>query len=173
MPLYEFKKLNAYDHMRIESWDVIKKPRKTLNTNSWDKMVRTVDNAIQSISPSVSSKLIWTKCAALFGTKSQQPLEAVDHLWRMAEKTFGRSEFSLMFVGAFLMWRISFISRPQREGGTGDQWFTVQVDHPSGEVDPITNKPLTERHYWVNNNYSVPREYDALDLVLKFNKCRR
>ena len=120
MPLHEFPSLKPYDSDTIENWDVLAKVKTALPTNTWEKMIRTVDNAVTSIQPSITSKLIWTKCGALFGRKSKQPLEAVDHLWRKTEKVFGPSEFTLMFVGAFLMWRISYISRPKSEGGTGD-----------------------------------------------------
>lgn len=165
MPLYEVRDLSVYNPADIEAWDVLCKAKRDLPRNTWDKTLRTMDNAVASLQPSVRSRLIWTKCGALMGRQSDQPLEAVDHLWRKAEKVFGPSKFSLMFVGSLLFWRISLRS---------DQWFTVSQPHPHGAIDHETGEVIKERHYWINNSYRwvKPKGPTVDDLMEKFNKRR-
>jgi len=145
----------------IEKFQVIEKARKTLTRPTFDKMVRTVDIAIDSINPSANNNLIWTKSGVLFGNKSSRPLESIQHLWTYAEKVFGDTKYTVMFVGSLLLWRIS-----DKE----NLWLTVQRD--TGKKDPDTDKEITERHYWIDNNFKLPQQPTVEDLMQKFNRRR-
>ena len=163
MPLYEYSNIKKYEPLKLGSVELIEKARKNFPKQTFDKLCRTFDNAIISIQPSQKSALIWTKCGAIVGYKTQQPHEAIEHLWKKTIELFGEeSEYCRMFMGSFLMWRISLIN--------DDIWLTYKQEHSSGAVDPDTGKVITERHYWINNNIRIPKPSTALDLMAKFNK---
>jgi hypothetical protein len=160
--LYECSNLKRYEPLKLGSVDLIEKARKNLPKQTFDKLCRTFDNAICNLKPSQNSALIWTKCGAIVGHKTKQPHEAILHLWEKTEQLFGdEDEFGRMFMGSMLMWRISLLTK--------DQWITYKQDHPSGALNPNTGKVITERHYWVNNEISVPKSATAFDLMAKFN----
>ena len=50
-------------------------------TVTFDKILRILDEAIDSVKPSATSKLVWTKTGALFGRNSARPLRDVDYVW--------------------------------------------------------------------------------------------
>jgi hypothetical protein len=87
--------------------------------------------------------------------------EAILHLWEKTEEIFD-DKFGRMFMGSMLMWRISLQNN--------NQWLTYKQEHPSGALDPDTGKKITERHYWVNNDISIPKPANAFDLAAKFNR---
>jgi hypothetical protein len=161
MPLFDtkhgFRRLDPED---IEEWDVLKKARKEFHPKTFDKMIRTTDEAIENINPSVKSNLKWTKSGAIFGYSSCEPVEAINHVWKHAIELWGDTKIPLLFVGSLLMWRISI--RPE-------QWLTYASE--TGKIDPDSSKEITERSYWINEE--VKTEYTAEDLKKKFNQRLR
>lgn len=166
MPHYDVRfGYRLIDPDEVEEWAILQKAIKKLHPATWAKIIRTVDNAITNLKPSISSKLVWTKSGAIFGRKSTQPLEAIEHVWEASKQLFGpAAKENLLFVGSLLYWRISL---------RGDQWFSYPNE--TGETDPLTGKEITERGYWINNGFRVPvkKAATAEDLMAKFNNKRR
>lgn len=161
MPLYDVKaKPREITPKYVEEFDVMKKAKKEFSSATWDKFSRTVDNSIEHLKPSTNSKLIWTKSGSIFGYKSKEPVEAINHIWEWAIKLWGDEDKTpLLFVGSFLMWRISL--RPEI-------WLSIQNE--TGKIDPLTEQEITERHYWINNNFKIEQPPTIDDLLKKYNK---
>lgn len=166
MPHYDTRHgFRLIDPSEVEKWDILQKAVRVLHPATWAKIIRTVDSAIISLKPSLKSKLVWTKSGAIFGHKSSQPLEAIDHVWEHSKKMFGpTAKENLLFVGSLLYWRISL---------RGDQWFSYPNE--KGTTDPLTGREITERGYWINNHFAVPikKQPTVSDLVAKFSKVGR
>ena len=108
MPLYDVtNKPTTVKPKDAESFEVLLKLKKKLPQVTFDKLVRTVDQAIDSVKPSETSRLVWTRSSALFGHGSSQPHKSIEHLWGSVETIFGQDKYSLIAVGGLLRWRIS------------------------------------------------------------------
>lgn len=127
------------------SFEFIQAMVRKLNQKTFDRMVQTVDEAVDSQKPSARSRLVWTRSAALFGRGSLQPRKHVDHLWENAEQATGPGEFCLQAVGGLLRWRIS-----RRD----ETWLVFRRE--TGEINPITGKKITVSEYWIDNNFQHP-----------------
>ena len=157
MPLYDMKGFRLWEPEEIAEWDVLKAGLRKFHAETFAKMIRTTDAAIDNLQPTAKSNLVWTKAGAVFGYHSKEPVEAINHVWNKAIETWGETKLPLLFVGSLLMWRISL--RPE-------QWLTDASK--TGKVDPDTGKEITERSYWINEDIKIV--YTADDLLAKFNK---
>lgn len=158
MPLFDTMKQCEIDPKDLEGSDYIKAAMKKLPSVTFDKIVRTVDKALDNLRPTRSSALVWTKAGALFGRKSAEPLKDVNHLWEKGNLIFDGVPL-LKFVGTILMWRISL---------RDDTWLLHRFK--TGEIDPMTGKEIKINQYWIDNDYELPKEPDAVDLMKKFNR---
>ena len=165
MPHYDVASgYRLVDPDKVEEFEMLEKAKIKLHATTWAKCIRTVDGAIDSLKPSKNNLLVWTKSGAAFGYKSSQPTNDINHLWEATIKVFGETKESLMFVGSLLYWRISLRK---------EQWFSYPSE--KGTVDHDTGKAITERSYWINNDFKVEVVKDkktltAQDLVDKFSK---
>jgi len=160
MPLYDIKGFRLWEPAQIETWDVLKTGELKFHPESFAKMVRTTDNAINNLNPSIKSHLTWTKAGAIFGYRSKEPVEAINHISKKAIDAWGDdSRLPLLFVGSLLMWRISLRS---------EQWLTDAW--PTGKYDRDTGKEITERSYWINEAITIEGPPTVDDLVAKFNR---
>lgn len=157
MPLYDIGKgVREIDPDVIEDWDVLKKAKRIYKAE-FDEMVEIVDKEINSLRPSTSSNLTWTKAGAMFGYG--QKVAAIDKIWDHAINLWGPTKIPLLFVGSLLMWRIAV---------RDETWLTVATE--KGEVDPDTGKEITERSYWINEDFVYKPHATAQDLMAKFNR---
>jgi hypothetical protein len=160
MSLFDTKKgFYEWKAEAILAWDILKVAEQKIHPRSYEKMIRTTDEAIENIKPTEKTNLIWTKSGAVFGYRSQEPTEAINHVWEKATEVFGETKFSRLFVGSLLMWRISLRS---------EQWLTYASE--TGKYDPETGNEITERGYWINEKVKIQNTVD--DLIAKF-KGRR
>lgn len=148
MPLYDVTntKPRLVTPEDAESYEGIKALKRRLPKQTFDKIVRTVDNAILGCKPSQSSKLVWTRSSALFGHSSVQPKQHIDHLWDNVVAVVGPDKECLKAVGGLLRWRISMIEN--------DTWLVYRQE--TGEIDPIDKKKITVSEYWINNRFVMP-----------------
>jgi len=154
MPLYDLDR----GAQEIESKELYKKYVKPVADRlpkvTFDKMIKTVDAALNTLKPSQSSKLVWTKCAALCGYSSDLKVKDANHLWEAAQKatTFDPDGCN-KFVGSLIFWRISMRS---------ERWLSTKTQDVEG-VHPY-------RTYWINDNF-IPygQMFKAEDLLRKFN----
>ena len=138
---------------------------------TFPKILRIIDEAIESVKPSESSKLIWTKTGALFGRNSARPLRDVEYVWEKVIGAVGDDKNCLIAMGALFRWRISL---------RGEKWLAYRQD--SDTVDPSTGKHILISTYWIDENYSakVPKTKDELkapathiDMMALANKFNR
>jgi hypothetical protein len=142
-----------------ESYDVIQAVKRKIPSQSWDRIVETVDEAIES-SIQDSGKLTWTKTGVLFGHGSLQPKRHVDHLWDNVIKAVGDDKNCLMAVGGLLRWRISVRK---------ETWLVYRRE--TGDVDPISGKNITVSEYWINQSYVPPVQASVADLAKAWRSC--
>lgn len=148
-----------------ESYELIQLAKSRLQQKTIDKMIRTIDLALDNCVPSESSKLTWTSCAALIGYSSKEPTASTDHLWRFAAESFmSHTKTTNMFVGGLVRWRISL-----RE----ETWLCARDER--NELDIDTGKPIKIATYWINDKFKAPEsvaveKFTMADLASKFNK---
>lgn len=109
---------------------------------TFNKILRILDEAIASVKPSASSKLVWTKTGALFGHNSPRPLRDVEYCWEKVIGAVGDDKNCLIAMGALFRWRISL--RPEL-------WLAYRQD--SENVDPSTGRKILISTYWIDENY--------------------
>lgn len=165
MPLYDVTNKN---HSLVrpadaEGYEVLEAVKRKCAKSTFDRMVKTVDDAIED-AVQAGGKLIWTKSAALFGHGSTQPKKHVDHLWEHIIKSVGEDKHALMAVGGMLRWRIS-----ERK----ENWLVYRREDPTGKIDPDTGHVITISEYWINPTYqykaaTVLRRPGLSDLASKW-----
>lgn len=110
---------------------------------TFDKILRILDEAIDSVKPSATSKLVWTKTGALFGRNSDRPLRDVDYVWEKVIGAVGDDKNCLIAMGSLFRWRISL-----RE----ETWLAYRQD--SDNVDPDTGRAILISTYWIDETYT-------------------
>ncbi len=164
--LYDFdlflRKITSKD---TENYDRIVRGKKLLHTKTFNKMINTIDFAVDDLQPSESSKLIWTKTAALVGHSSKLPTRDTSHLWDNAFAIFQDQKLTNQFVGGMVRWRISIRK--------DHQWFCAR-DILKDRFDQETGKPIQVATYWVNDLFILapakvkPKGFSIHDLSTKF-----
>lgn len=150
MPLYDVTHAKAVlvKVKDAEAYEVILAVKRRVPSVTWARIVKTVDEAIDSCEPSAVNKLVWTKMGALFGNAHMQPGARVDHLWEKVIGAVGDDKNCLKAVGGLLRWRISV-----RE----ETWLVYRRD--TDECDPVTGKVITVSEYWVNDEFVPPGKF--------------
>lgn len=158
MPLYE--SLIHYEWLakNIEKFEILHAGKRLLGTEKHHAHIDLVDTTVGSVKPSEASNLVWCKSGALFGTRSED-VEPIQNMWKDITEIWGDTKEPLLYIGSLLMWRISLRS---------EQWFTYAQE--TGRKDPLTDKIITERHYWINEEIKVRNTMK--DLERKFNDKR-
>lgn len=155
MPLYDItNKVDKVEPNKAANYAALVKLKNSLHTATFDRVIKTVDEAITSCRPSESSALVWTRSAALFGESSKQPHKHISHLWENVEAVVGRGKYTLKAVGGLLRWRISL--QP-------DTWLVFRRD--SDDLDLETGKLITISEYWINNDFMVVSRPSLKDLA--------
>lgn len=147
MPLFDVTNTRAskVKPEDAEEYEVLAKLKRDLDPKTFSRILKTVDEAIDSLNPSRSSSLVWTRSAALFGHGSQRPHKQIEHLWKNIESVVGPDKLALKAVGGFLRWRISL--RDQT-------WLVYRSD--SDKRDPDTGKLITISEYWIDDTFAPP-----------------
>lgn len=143
----------------------IKALRLKLPATSFDRVVKTVDEAIGHLVQSGDNKLIWTKMGAMFGHKSMQPKARVDHLWEKVIQSVGDGTNCLKTVGTLLRWRLS---------ARDENWLLYRRE--TGDIDVSTGKNIYVSEYWIKDDFvHIPKPkvkssgFSVNDLKTKFN----
>ena len=143
MPLYDVTHEDTLVDPKIaEEYEHIQALRRKLHPATYDRVWKTVREAVDSVRPSSLSKLVWTKMAALFGELSGRPKRDVDHLWDAVVSAVGDDKECLIAVGALL--RAVIAER-------AEIWLVYRRE--TGDVDPFTGKKITVSEYWIDENY--------------------
>lgn len=145
MPLYDvtgkdFKVDVEYE----ENTELINALRRRYSSNpqTFKMILRIIDDALNSLKPSISSELVWTKTGALFGKTSNRPLHDVDRLWSRVEGAVGEGKNTLRTMGNLMRWRIAV-----RE----ETWLVYRQE--TEEIDPDTGKKISISCYWIDESY--------------------
>jgi len=143
MPLYDVTyKPRAVNPEKLEDSEVIATLRRKLHPTTFKRIIKTVDEAVDSIDPSASTRLIWTKAGALFGRNSERPKKHVEHLWDNVIKSVGDNRMCLIGVGSLLRWRISL-----RE----ETWLVYKRE--TEIIDEITGRVVPVSEYWIKEDF--------------------
>ena len=176
MALYDVTFKDTYvDPADAERAEHIQAVKRFYPAVTFNKIIRIVDEAIHSVKPSASSKLVWTKTGALFGHNSPRPLRDVEYCWEKVIGAVGDDKNCLIAMGAIFRWRISL--RPET-------WLAYRQD--SQNVDPSTGRKILISTYWIDEGYvfkgtrkksksemKAPADLVALSaLAKKFNGAR-
>ena len=144
MPLYDIShggKPRLIKHAKIEKNDVFTAIKNRVKKATWDRLLKTVHEAVESILQQDPTKLTWTRAGVLFGYNSNQPLKRVNHLWDSIINVVGDGKMCKLGVGCLLQHNIS--QRPEK-------WFMIKRE--TGEWDKEEDKEITIREYWINEN---------------------
>jgi len=162
MPLYDvtYKKNKLIDPGESGSFEVIDAIRRKRSMNTFNRIKKTIDEAVDSVEPSKKSRLVWTKAGALFGPGSLQPHKNVEHLWENIIKSVGNDRMCLIALGSLLRWRIS--KRPEK-------WLVYRRE--SDVVDAATGKTIKISEYWIDEDF-VFRHPKAPATKMDFNKLK-
>lgn len=111
------------------------------HARTFNKMIRIMDNAIQSVVDSGhnSGNLIWTKAGVLFGHGSGQVHGDVNYLWDEIIQVTGNGRECLFALGTMLKWRFSLRS---------EDWL-VYKRLDDNHFDEVTGDPIRVAEYWI------------------------
>jgi hypothetical protein len=153
MPLYDVdKNLYLWLPHKIENWESIREAKKRLDV---PVHAAATDAVLNELQPSIKSNLVWTKVGAIYGPKAAY-VEKINFIWKEVTEVW-EDPMPLIYVGSLLMWRISLRK---------EQWFTSSTK--LGKIDPVTDKEITQRSYWINEDFKV--HHTVQDLMSKFGK---
>ena len=125
-----------------ESTEFIKTLQVKLPAVTFNKIIRIIDEAIDSVKPTKTTQLTWTKTGALFGHKSERPLRDVNYVWEKVISAVGDGKNCLRTMGNLMRWRTAL--RPEI-------WLVFRQD--MGGIDLDTGKTIRVSNYWIDNNY--------------------
>lgn len=144
MPLYDVTHKDIYvDPEEAEQYELIQNLMNKLHAGKFKAIVRIVDEAIDSVKPTKSTALVWTRTGALFGHSSTRPLKDINYLWDTVIDVVGEGKVLLKTVGALMRWRTAM--RPEKN------WLVYRQE--TDKLDPDTGKPITASEYWICEDY--------------------
>jgi len=130
------------DPDRLEGNPFIEALRRNLPTQSYRRLLTTVDEAIEN-SIKDHGQLTWTKAGALFGHHSMEPKYRIDHLWDKVIGIVGEGKECLKTVGALLRWRMA-----RRE----EDWLVFRRE--TDDIDEDTGDVIRISEYWIRTETS-------------------
>jgi hypothetical protein len=146
MKLYDVThKPRWVDPAKAENFEGLVKCREVLPKQTWEKMIRTVDHAIDK-ALNTTGKVVWTRAAALFGRGSKQPHADVDHLWSSLEKAVGDGVPILKTLGALLRWRIS----------VRDEEYWLAYTTETEKWDDVEQRYVAYTEYFISDKFVPP-----------------
>lgn len=161
---------------KIEAGDHVRFSRHTLDPRTFDKICRTIDDAIESEVNKKSPKLVWLNTGSLVGARATVPHGAHEHLWEAAYKMFpGDSDpvavkARRITVGSLIKWRIAL--RPER-------WLVHYRE--TDKTDIVSGELIHASEYWIEPHGATfpdpPSKRSSMkatidDLLKKFGKSR-
>ena len=148
MNLYNitYGKPKVYRAEDIEEFEYIQAIMNKMHAKTFDKILRTIDEAIADTAKTRDGKLVWTKTGALLGFSSDQPHKDIEHLWAKVAELMGDGKELLKCVGSLVLWRIAL-----RAESCGETWLWFQQD--SDTYDKDTGKKIKISTYWINNDF--------------------
>jgi len=147
MPLYD---VTNPKHKKISPKSLEKSPEiqvliRDLRKDKFERLKKTIDGLLNNLIPSESSRLIWTKAAALVGHSSEGSKKWIDHFWEKIISVVGPDRLCLITAGTFIKWRISLRK---------ETWLLNRRE--SDKWDDIDKKYIRISEYWINENYVLP-----------------
>lgn len=145
MPLYDVTFEDMWvDPLKAESSEHIQAVERFYKSSprTFPKIIQILDDAVSSLRPSASSKLVWTKTGALLGNSSPRPHRDVEYVWDKVVGAVGDDKECLIAMGSLLRWRISL--RPEI-------WLVFRQE--SDNVNKDTGKRIRISNYWIDSNY--------------------
>jgi hypothetical protein len=135
------KHLNA---SKVEKGDHIQHAKENLDARTFDKICRTIDEAIEDAVNQKTPRLVWLNTGSLVGDRASMPHASHHHLWDAVHALFPSAtdpvavKAQRITVGSLIKWRIAL--RP--EGWLVHYRETDKTDIVSGET-------ISTSEYWI------------------------
>jgi len=152
--MYDIEKhIYEVDPDTVEAQEALQSLFRKTHKRTVDKMIRTVDAAIELEVKESKKKcrLTWTKTGALVGFKSKMAAEKINHFMDAVKDAMGDGRPMLFAIGLFVRWRISL---------RGETWLTNKKD--TGLYDIIDRKEIRVAQYWINDNFVYKPANDSV-----------
>ena len=87
--------------------------RAKLHAKTFEKICRTIDEAIEDVVAAKSAKLVWLNTGSLVGDRSNLPHASHQHLWEAVHKLFPSNtdpvavKHQRITVGTLIKWRVA------------------------------------------------------------------
>jgi hypothetical protein len=135
------KRLHAW---KLEKGDHIVNLRDGLPAKTFEKICRTIDEAIEDVVAAKSAKLVWLNTGSLVGDRASLPHASHQHLWDAAYRLFPSNtdpvavKHQRITVGALIKWRVA--RRPE-------DWLVHYRE--TDKIDIVTGELIKASEYWI------------------------
>jgi len=135
------KRLHA---SKLEKGDHIAKLRKGLPTQTFEKLCRTIDDAIEEVVSAKAERLVWLNTGSLVGDRARLPHASHRHLWDAVLKLFpGDSDpvavkHRRITVGSLIKWRVAL--RPE-------DWLVHYQE--TKKTDIVSGDLISVSEFWI------------------------
>jgi hypothetical protein len=127
----------------LEDSDLVNSLRRGINSRSFDKVVRVVDESIASVASKGNSSLVWGCVGSMFGDTSNTLGHGdAEYLWDKVIGIMGDDRLCMMTVGTLLMWRVAV-----RAEETEERWIATKTEFE--DFDEVTGKRITRYEYFI------------------------
>lgn len=176
MSLEEASSGKRFRANKLERGAHIVKLKRSLHTRTFEKICRTIDEAIEDVVHNKSGKLVWLNTGSLVGDRANLPHASHQHLWDAIFKLFPSYtdpvaiKHQRITVGALIKWRVA--RRPE-------DWLVHYRE--TNKTDIVTGDRINASEYWIRlrgaadvpRNDKVPVGVTLEDLQNKFGKGGR
>ncbi len=177
MGLEEASSGKRFDPSKLERGVHIVNVRAKLHAKTFEKICRTIDEAIEYVVTTKSAKLVWLNTGSLVGDRANLPHASHQHLWDAVHKLFPSDtdpvavKHQRITVGALIKWRVA---------GRPEDWLMHYRE--TDKTDIVTGDIIKASEYWIKpagvvftsapSVRSSPLDVRLEELKAKFNKGR-
>ena len=177
MGLQEAASGKRFTPSKLEESDHITNARAKINARTFEKVCRTIDDAIEEAVAKKTPKLVWLNTGSLVGDHAGISHESHEHLWGAVLKVFPNATDPVavkgrrITVGALNKWRVAL----RRE-----DWLVHYRE--TDKTDIVTGELIKASEYWIkpatvvlappprSKASSKTNKFTVEDLMDKFNK---
>lgn len=135
------KRLHA---SKLEKGDHVVKLRSGLPAKTFEKLCRTIDEAIEEVVSSKSERLVWLNTGSLVGDRANVPHASHRHLWESVQKLFPSEtdpvqvKHRRITVGSLIKWRVAL--RPE-------DWLVHYRE--TNKTDIVSGDLIKASEFWI------------------------
>ena len=175
MGLQEAATGKRFTAAKLAKTDHVKNARDSLNPRTFDKVCRTIDEAIEDTVNKKSARLVWLNTGSLVGDQAGMPHASHQHLWDAVFELFPDETDPVALknrritVGGLIKWRVAL--RPE-------DWLVHYRE--TTKKDIVSGDTIYASEYWIKAEGVVvtstrptppkPNRTTLDDLLNKFSK---